>query len=61
LATGNDNGFISVYDISCDTIQDDVLKPINSFKAHDDCVNGVRYWSIDSYELKTNIDIWLFL
>ncbi len=43
LATGNDNGFISVYDISSEVISDDILKPINSFKAHNDCVNGVRY------------------
>lgn len=41
LTTGDDSGVISVYDVSSELNSDDILKPINTFKAHDDCVNGV--------------------
>ena len=44
FATGNDSGIVSVYDLNQTK---EVLEPINTFEAHKDCVNGVRYVSYD--------------
>ena len=44
---GNSNGDVTVYDLSASPSKigdaSDVLPPSHSWKAHQDCTNGVRY------------------
>ncbi|CAG2103388.1 unnamed protein product, partial [Medioppia subpectinata] len=41
LVTGSDTGFVAIYDISSESSDENVMKPINTFVAHNDCVNGI--------------------
>ncbi|CAG2158042.1 unnamed protein product, partial [Oppiella nova] len=42
LVTGSDTGFVATYDINCEA-SDEIMKPLNTFSAHKDCVNGVSF------------------
>lgn len=52
IFSGNNDGKVTIWNTHLTLSEpEQILGPVNSFTAHDDCVNGIRYVSQDFYQI----------